>query len=185
MITLDQHISEKYVKIKEDIIAFTQLTAAPMLSAAELEDLRDSNLKKIARSVPMQETSLDVLRLHTFKAIQSDTGNHVVQSLLNFKNFPFFREKVLQDEAQVDSEVKIVEGTDEHEAKLPNDAAKDNKTLKNVKPRAVLKNSDGEIVTDQDIIDEVHTMYVANNEPLTHSSTYQIIDLLNKVLEAY
>lgn len=152
-----------------------------MLNSHQLEDMMEAGLKTAMKTIPSQDRRLDVLRAHTLKAMQSDTSNAVVQSLINFKNFPFFREKVIQDAQVEELESKSISDIPQDMNKDQEDVGGFSRKPVETKRRGPLRNADGEIITDDDIIEEAYTMYVENPEPLTHSTTFQIIELLNKV----
>ena len=185
--TLDQHISEKYSKVKEDIIDFAYLSKTAMLDSTELQDLRDADIRSIARGVPATEASLDVLRSETCRALQLDNCNAVLKSIINAENLAFFRQKVIQDEVVDEVEICIddligdKDGKGSATTKSISDQAQGFYKL----PPKQIKNKDGDLCTEKDIINEAFQLYVKQDEPLIKSKAYSVTCLLNKVYLYY
>lgn len=152
-----------------------------MLNSEELKAIKDDGMKSVYKKIPLQESSLQVLRRHTLRSMQSESANVVVQSLVNTNNIPFFREKVIQGDPG-DPERQGTESESKSNLNLETMEAEGGLFKKPVvKQRVVLKNADNELITDEQIIKEAHELYVNNEESLTQCSNYQIIELLNRV----
>lgn len=181
--TLDQHISEKYSKVKEDIIDFAFLSKTAMLDSSELQHLKGANIRSITRGVPATEASLEVLRSETCRALQQDNCNAVLKSIINAENFAFFREKVIQDVVIDQDEICIDDliGDKDGESSATTKSIADQTQGFYKLPPKQIKNKDGDLCTERDIIDEAFQLYVKQDEPLIKTKAYNVTCLLNKV----